>query len=98
MNRTEMVELLRRQDCNGCPWDKECNAADRGCILCEKAADALEQVSAEVRAAFDLGRMDMKTSARLALVSAAAQESKVSTLTTAAMLRAAAIVSELVVT
>ena len=97
MNRTEMVELLRRQDCNGCPWDKECNAADRGCILCEKAADALEFASAERQAVYALGQMDMRDSAHRALIAQAGVLSKTSSLAAAAMRQAAVIVSELVV-
>lgn len=71
MEAVLLIELLRASDCSGCPFQKECEESERGCLLSLKAADMLEMAAAERQAVFALGQMDMRNAAQLALHDAA---------------------------
>lgn len=72
MEAVLLIELLRASDCSGCPFQKECEESERGCVLPLKAADLLELATAERQAVFALGQMDMRQSAQQALADATA--------------------------
>lgn len=74
METRKLIEALRSDSCDGCPYSEECKTQVRGCILYFKAADMLELANAERKATFALGQMDMRQAAQSALMDAAAGE------------------------
>lgn len=92
METRKMIEVLRSDSCDCCPYSEECETQMRGCILCFKAADMLELANAERKATFTLGQMDMLQAAQSALMDAAAGEDN---LVAVVFQRAAAIVGAL---
>lgn len=71
MDQELLTWFLRNPDCTGCPRAKECEGREAGCVVTEAAADLIEAQQAQIaqlkqansaqrRADFCLGQMDMK--------------------------------------